>query len=683
MPKTTEATRVTIPGGGKALAPHKACCNRLFRAGGILLALLALVALAIPSTAAAQKGFKHPVHPTAAFSNPSPAPGEAVRLVVTVDVDPGYHIYAMYLSASGPTATTIEDIEVPGWLEPLGEWKEPEPVVKFDKGFETDVGIHVKYPVEFSREYRVRADAPAGPATAKVRLTAQACTEESCLPPKKFPLEAAITPTGAPVAPPVAAPPPAPTPRGDAAATKAPPKGASGPASTAASAEIDRLGFGAFIAFSFAAGLVSLLTPCVFPMIPITISFFTKRASTTRKGAIRLAFTYGCTIIGAFGLFGFVVSIALRLLGQGAAATGIVNQIAANPWLNLALTGIFVAFAFSLFGMFDIGLPSGIADRLQKMKGNRTDTLGAMFMALIFVVVSFTCTAPIVGTLMITAVAGEWLRPLFGFLAYATGFALPFFGLALVPSALSSLPKSGGWLHSVKVVMGLLELAAATKFISNSDLVWRWGVFNREFVLASWVMIAAAATLYLLGKIRLPHDDEGNSISPIRLSWALLFGTFALVLAGGLAGGRLPKFVEAYLPPDLEHGASVVASGEGRELRFLPEFEEGVAEAMRTGKPLFVDFTGYTCTNCRYMEKNVFTVPAVHELLSERFVLVQLWTDDAKDGERHQEFQAERFGTIALPTYVLLSPDGKETLGVIGYTPDAKKFEEFLRTALR
>ncbi len=664
------------PRSRHASAAEIGCYNNFIGRWAALLAIM-LATILLPGVAAAQKGFKHPVHPSAAFSNPTPAPGETVRLVVTVDVDEGYHIYAMYLTGTGPTPTTIDDVEVPSWLEPLGAWKEPPPLMKFDKGFEVNVELHEHFPIEFVREYRVRADAPTSPAVAKVSLRVQACLKESCLPPKKFPLEAAITPTGAPIAPVDATPAPVATP----AATPRPPE-VPGAVPAPGGAAVEERSFGAFIGIAFLAGLVSLLTPCVFPMIPITISFFTKRASNTRQGAIRLAFTYGFTIIAAFGLFGFVVSVALRALGQGAAATGIVNQIAANPWLNLALTGVFVAFAFSLFGMFDIGLPSGVADRLQKMKGNRTDTLGAMFMALIFVVVSFTCTAPIVGTLMIAAVAGEWLRPLFGFLAYATGFALPFFGLALVPSALTSLPKSGGWLNSVKVVMGLLELAAAMKFISNSDLVWRWGIFNREFVLASWVMIAAATTLYLLNKIRLPHDDEETSISPIRLSWALLFGTFALVLAGGLAGGRLPKFVEAYLPPDLDHGTSVVASGAGRELAFLPEFDLGVAEAKRSGKPLFVDFTGYTCTNCRYMEKNVFTDPVVHELLSERFVLVQLWTDDAKVGERHQELQAERFGTIALPTYVLLSPDGTRTIGTIGYTPDPRQFEAFLRQAL-
>lgn len=682
MTNPTEGTAFPIARAGSRVPARKTCHNRLFPLGALLPVLLAVLALALPFTAFAQKGFKHPVHPSAAISNPAPSPGDTVRLVVTVDLDEGYHIYGMYLSGSGPTPTQIEDVEVPAWLEPLGKWEEPKPTVKFDKGFEVNIELHESFPVEFTREYRVKPGAPAGAAVAKIRFIAQACLKESCLPPKKFPLEVAFTVGGGGTVPPVpVAPTPAvaETPAPAATPAPVPPPGAT--KVVAPPAEPPQ-SFGAFIGIAFAAGLVSLLTPCVFPMIPITISFFTKRASNTRRGAIRLAFTYGFTIIAAFGLFGFVVSVALRALGQGAAATGIVNQIAANPWLNLALTGVFVAFAFSLFGMFDIGLPSGIADRLQKMKGNRTDTIGAMFMALIFVVVSFTCTAPIVGTLMIAAVAGEWLRPLFGFLAYATGFALPFFALALVPSALTSLPKSGGWLHSVKVVMGLLELAAAMKFISNSDLVWRWGVFNREFVLASWVMIAAATTLYLLGKIRLPHDDESPSISPIRLSWALFFGTVSLVLAGGLAGGRLPKFVEAYLPPDLDHGASVVASAEGRELKFLPEFDLGVAEATRTGKPLFVDFTGYTCTNCRYMEKNVFTDRTVHDLLAERFVLVQLWTDDAKVGERHQELQAERFGTIALPTYVLLTPDGKQTLGMTGYTPDARQFEAFLRRAL-
>lgn len=644
--------------------------------------LLAFLLLSAATPTFAQKGFVHPVSVTAEWIPAEAKPGEKVRLDVTVNVTDEYHIYGMYLTGEGPIATSIEEVDYPAWLEPTGKWTEPTPEVKFDEGFETNIETHRKYPVTFSREFLVKADAVSGAPELKTELTAQACRERNCLPPKTFKLKPSLTITGGSAAPevtptPAATPTPAPTP----AATPAPPAATTTPAA-APVVDIESQSFIGFIIFAFGAGLLSLLTPCVFPMIPITISFFTKRASNTRAGAIKLAWTYGATIVGGFAVLGLALSLILKALGQGDAASGYITKIAADPTLNLVLAAIFVAFAFSLFGMFEISLPGGISDRLQKMKGNRSDAIGAMFMALIFVVVSFTCTAPIVGTLLVTAVRGEWTRPLFGLIAYGSGFALPFFLLALVPSALQSLPKSGGWLHSTKVVMGLLELAAALKFISNSDMVWQWGIFTREVVLASWGAIAFATMLYLLGKIRLPQDDESTTISPLRMIGAIVFGAVTLVCVGGLGGGKLPSYFEAYLPIDVNASYSSTSTTNAKEeLEFLPEYADALAVAKATGKPIFVDFTGITCTNCRLMERNVFPQREVEDLLKQ-YVLVKLWTDHPVDGERHQEFQIEKFNTISLPTYALLSPDGETTHGVTGYTPNASEFAAFLKQGL-
>lgn len=643
---------------------------------------LAILLLAAASPAFAQKGFVHPVKATAAWTPAEAKPGDKVRLDVTVTLPDDYHIYAMYLTGVGPVATSVEELDFPTWLEPTGKWVEPAPTVKFDEGFQMEIELHKKTSILFSREFLVKEGAVTGETPLKVRLTAQACREANCLPPKGFPLDSTLTITGGLAAPAetpaaTATPDPTPTP----AATPAPTAATTQTTPLATSEEdLESKGFIGFLIFSFVAGLLSLLTPCVFPMIPITISFFTKRASDTRAGAIKLAWTYGGTIVAGFAAFGFVLSLVLKALGQGDAASGFITKVAADPTLNLILAALFIAFAFNLFGMFEISLPGGISDRLQKMKGNRSDALGAMFMALIFVVVSFTCTAPIVGTLLVTAVRGEWTRPLFGLIAYGAGFALPFFLLALVPSALKSLPKSGGWLHSTKVVMGLLELAAALKFLSNSDMVWEWGFFTREVVLASWGAIAFATMLYILGKIRLPQDDEATTISPMRMVGAIVFGAVTLVCIGGLAGGRLPSYFEAYLPIDL-HASTSTTTAKTEKLEFLPEYADALEVAKATGKPIFVDFTGITCTNCRLMERNVFPQRAVEDLLKQ-YVLVKLWTDHPVDGERHQEFQIEKFGTIALPTYALLSPDGETTYGVTGYTPDAGEFVNFLKQGL-
>ncbi|MDX2177119.1 MAG: cytochrome c biogenesis protein CcdA [Candidatus Sumerlaeia bacterium] len=657
-------------------------------ATGVLRALLlALVALALllPAGAPAQAARpKHPVTAEAKLSAETAGRGDTVTLTVTAVVDPAYHLYAMKLSGEGPVATEVVERSVPEWFAPAGDWKEPTPKVSFDEGFQTNIEKLYGSPVVFTREYRIGTAAPDGAHTLELAFLHQACTEVNCLAPKRLPMTVSFAVSGG-------AEPGSELP--EITSTEAPAAGGATSEDAAAPAIVvsspaDRLesaGFSLFLLLAFAGGIVSLATPCVFPMIPITISYFTKRAAKTRKETIKLAFVYGGTIIGAFSLFGFALAVVLRLLGAGDQASGFITKIAADPAVNLALAAVFIAFALSLFGMFEIGLPAGIGNKLQQLKGTRSDYVGAMLMAAIFVVVSFTCTAPIVGFLIVGAVQGEWFRPFFGLMAYSAGFALPFFVLALVPQALASLPKAGGWLNSTKVVMGLLELAAAFKFISNADQIWRWGIFNREVVLSAWVAISAAIALYLLNKIRTPHDTDEPTVGPVRLILAVSFATLALVMSVGLYGGRLPSFIASYLPVDIEAessaagGGSRVASLES-ELSFHKTWEAGLAEAQATGKPLFLDFTGYTCTNCRLMERNVFPKPEVEALLSD-FVRVKLYTDDAVVGEAHQEFQIERFGTVALPTYVVLTPQG-ETVAIEGYQPNSAKFAEFLRKGL-
>lgn len=675
----------------------------LHRLGLFVVGLLVLLSMAAPRDANAQsRRPPHPVRLTAAFEPPTAPPGATVTLVLSVAVDPRYHIYSMVgVEGEGPLPST-PDATVPDALQPAGPWKEPFPREKFDKGFEILIGVHEGENLRFTRPYRIADSATSQTLSVPVTFNHMACLDTSCLPPRllKATAELAISPN-APAPPPVATPAaeptkaaapapvtPSPTPQA-ATASATEPKQPAAPATTFVSSESQALASSGlvFILACFLAGVVSLATPCVFPMIPITISFFTKRAGKTRGESIKLATIYSLTIVLAFTFFGFGVAAVLWMLGSGVEGSGVIQQVAANPWVNIALAAVFVAFALSLFGLFDLELPSGIANRLQQAKGSRADAVGAILMALIFVIVSFTCTGPIVGLLIVNAVAGDWTRPLFGMLAYAVGFAAPFFFLALAPSALASLPKSGGWLNSTKVVMGFLELAAALKFISNADLVWQWQIFSRELLLAAWVAISAAIVLYLIGRIRFEADTPVETIGVGRLFLVLGFGTLSLFLAHGLFGGRLPGWFEAYMPPETSTTASVAsAAATGRalnpitDLSWHKEVAPALAEATATGRPVFVDFTGYTCTNCRLMEKNVFPDPQVAPLF-ERFVRVKLFTDDAKDGERHQEYQAERFGTVALPTYALLRPDGS-IVGVTGYTPDAATFAAFMRQAL-
>lgn len=652
----------------------------------LLLPLLAILAV-LPAISGAQGGFRHPVAVSARVEPPSAKPGDTVRILVTSTIsDPRYHIYALDPQGEGPMPTTIE-VEHPA-LEPLGDWLEPTPTVKFDKGFQVDVASHYGASTTFERSFRVLASAEPGDTTTTGTFTVQACTESNCLPPRKirFPVTlqivggAAAVPAAGTTAPGVA----------DLSAATATPAAkttpvASAPASSSQDALANRSLLG-FILFAFGAGIASLATPCVFPMIPLTVSFFTKRAAKTRKDTIALATVYGGTIVLGFALFGFALAVILRMLGAGEQGAGFINRVAADPWVNLALTAVFIAFALSLFGMFDIALPSGIANKLQKAKGNRTDKIGAMLMALIFVVISFTCTAPIAGTLIVTAIGGDWLRPFVGLTAYGAGFALPFFLLSLFPSWLSSLPKAGGWMHSTKIVMGLLEIAAALKFLTNSALVWGWASLNREFLLAAWCAVAAAVTLYLFNFFRTPHDDEDRTVGPVRMLWGVSFASLTFLLIGGLSGARLPVFIEAYLPPEIP-GASVAADGGSRSARkeaHLPFLQNDLAKAealaKETGRPLFIDFTGVTCTNCRLMERDMLPRPAVEERLG-RYVRVQLWTDVEPHGEALQEIQAARFGTIALPLYVAVSPTG-ETVAIEGYQTDEAKFLAFLDKGL-
>ncbi|MGI8556161.1 MAG: protein-disulfide reductase DsbD family protein, partial [Pyrinomonadaceae bacterium] len=368
--------------------------------------------------------------------------------------------------------------------------------------------------------------------------------------------------------------------------------------------------------------------------------------------------------------------IALAVL-FGAAG---INHFAQNPWVNLIITGIFAAFALSLFGAYNLQIPPAMLSRLDAYARGKESShiVGLLLMGLVFSLTSFTCTAPFVGTVLVLAAQGEWLYPLVGMLAFSTVFALPFFVLALAPQLVSHLPRSGGWLNSVKVVMGLMEIAAAMKFLSNVDLIWRWGIFTREVVLASWIAIALLIGLYLLGKFQLMHDSPTQSIGAPRLLFAFFSFALGFYLLTGLFGRPLGE-LESFLPPMSETTVSANQKTSGELNWITNDYEAALKKAKAENKPIFIDFTGYTCTNCRWMEANMFPRREVSREL-EKYVLVRLYTDgEGEPFEGFQKMQQEKFGTVALPFYVVLDANGNPQKTFPGLTRNAAEFAAFLK----
>ena len=425
----------------------------------------------------------------------------------------------------------------------------------------------------------------------------------------------------------------------------------------------------AFFWLAISAGAFALLTPCVFPMVPITASYFAKHGGGDRKAAVRNALLFGAGIVGTFTAAGLATSVLVGAAGMA--------RFAAHPWVNLAIAAMFVAFALNFFGLYEIRLPASLLARLYRVTRDRASSgaLGAVLVGGTFAVTTFTCTAPFVGTLLVLASQGQWQQPVVGLLVFSATFAVPFVLLALVPSALTRLPRSGGWLNSVKVVLGLVELGAALKFVSNADLVMGWGIFSRQVVLVSWAVLCGVIAVYVVAR------------RPLRLAVAGGFAAFGLWLVVGLDGRPLGE-VESFLPPraeDTPAGALAMAArgDEPEGLQWYLNDLDGALAAAREGDGrVFIDFTGYTCTNCRWMESNMFTEPDVNEQLG-RFVLARLFTDgEGEVYEDQMDYQKEQFGTIALPLYAVVDGEGETVATFLGLTRDREEFLDFLREAL-
>ncbi len=424
-----------------------------------------------------------------------------------------------------------------------------------------------------------------------------------------------------------------------------------------------------FLWLAVSTGLLSVLTPCVFPMVPITIAYFSEPGE--RKSALRKAFLFALGIIGTFTALGLALAAIFGAAG--------LNRFAADWRVNLALALLFLLFAANLFGWVELRLPSRLvntADRAVRGAAGQS-TAGPLLMGATFTLTSLTCTAPFVGTLLVLASQGSWRTPLVGMLVYSTAFAMPFFFLALAPRLLSRLPRAGEWMHTLRVMIGILEVGAAIKFIANTDMVLQWGVFTREVVLLSWSALAFAAVVYLAGDA-IPAMRAGRWKQPrlIPIAGALMVTAW---LASG-ATGRTLKSVEAFLPP-ADAPSEVASASAAAPVWMLNDYPGALAEARTSGKFVLVDFTGYTCTNCRWMEANIFSRSDVEAELGQ-FVLSRLYTDgDGDMYERQQAFQEKAFGTVALPLYAVVDSEGKVRATFSGLTRNAAEFIAFLQHA--
>ena len=430
---------------------------------------------------------------------------------------------------------------------------------------------------------------------------------------------------------------------------------------------------GAFIILSLGMGFLALLTPCVFPMIPITVSFFLKNSETSRWGAIKQGLIYGGGIVSTFTLIGFLIAFIFDASG--------VQNFAANPYVNLAIGLLFVVFALSLFGMFEIQLPSGFTNKVNAL-GMKPGNIGIIFAGIAFSLVTFTCSVPLVGTLLAQAALGDILYPIVGMLFFSMAFASPFVLLAIFPQLISQMPKSGGWLHATKIIMGFVEIAAAIKFFSQSDLVWNLELITRPMMLISWVTLFGMCGLYLLGMFKLSEEDKVEKIGIIRLFLSMVFIGFTLYLSTGINGKPLQADLDSYLPPH-DYGVVSVSpkinnATQHLEEDWIEDIDQAYAESKQENRYIFVDFTGKTCTNCRWMEKNMFVKPEVQALMNT-YVKTRLWTDYGERKEEYQKLQNHLFQSVALPYYAIMDSNGKVIKSFSGMTRDVTEFTSFLK----
>jgi thiol:disulfide interchange protein DsbD len=454
----------------------------------------------------------------------------------------------------------------------------------------------------------------------------------------------------------------------------------------------------AIFLLGFLGGLIALVTPCVFPLIPLTVSFFTKKSGKRSKG-IRNAFLYGLSIFLIYAL----LSVPFHLVSQ--VNPEVLNNISTNVWLNVAFFIVFIIFALSFFGFYEIGLPAGFAGKVDARAGI-SDIWGIFFMALTLAIVSFSCTGPILGSLLAGVLTGNngATQLTFGMSGFGLGLALPFALFALFPNWLKSLPKSGGWLNSVKVVLGFLELALAVKFLSNADLVQQWGILKREIFIAIWIVIGILIVLYLAGVIRFAHDSKPK-FTGIRTFFLIVFCAFTLYLIPGITNTKAAKLnLISGFPPPFSYSVYKHPVNYETGVEPLRDYEQALELAKKLHKPVLIDFTGWACVNCRRMEENVWVNEQVKSMMKNDFVVVSLYVDERRKlpvterinyktktgvekpiitvGDKWATFQSENFNSVSQPQYAIISTGETALTKTKGYTPDPKEFAGWLQCGL-
>ena len=680
--------------------------------------MLALIALA------AQAQILTPVKWKIKLDDKGGAPEK--EIVFTATADKGWHLYDMNLPEGGPVSTSFT-FETLNGAELIGQ---PVPSVKPTTVYDEQFAMNLRwYPGTVSFTQKLKVTDPAK-FKAEGEVEFMACNDETCLPPDQIPfsfdkksihvdpaLAANSSTTEVDKEDATTVQPDTQVVAEDASELNTPdPTAKETPATTSPKASdsltdspnlwspvIDQLkSFGdstvsaadtswLFIFFAgFLGGLIALLTPCVWPMIPMTVSFFLKRTKD-RKKAIRDAITYGLSII--------VIYLVMGLLITGIFGASALNDLSTNAIFNILFFLLLVVFAVSFFGAFELVLPASWTSKLDSKADSTTGVLSIFFMSFTLVLVSFSCTGPIIGTLLVQAASmGTAVGPAIGMFGFALALSIPFSVFAIFPNMLQSMPKSGGWLNSVKVVLGFLELALALKFLSVADLAYGWRLLDREAFIVLWIVIFSLLGVYLLGKIKFSHDSEVKYVSVPRLFMAIISFAFAIYMVPGLWGAPL-KAISAFAPPLYTQDFNLYKN---EVHAAFDDYESGMAYAKKVNKPVMIDFSGFGCVNCRKMEASVWTDPKVKQMLENDYVLITLMVDDKTKlpqpieiqengktrklktiGDKWSYLQRSKFGSNAQPFYILLNDEGQPLGPSYAFNEDVSKYIQFLQNGLK
>ena len=667
---------------------------------------IATVLVLLVATVCAMAQMADPVHFTSKLVM---LEGDEAQIEFSARIDQGWHVYSTGLGNDGPISATFNATKMDGVKTVGGLTHKGKEISQFDNMF----GMKLRY-FEGSVTFIQKIKFTKPEYSINCYLEYGACNDETCMPPTSVDF---IKSGKAPAVAKETAP--APTEK-EAETVKSDQEkeitqedtltapvleaSASSPDSTAAPASLwspviselkayedtptDSSLLYIFLA-GFAGGFLALLTPCVWPIIPMTVSFFLKR-NKERSKAIREAVTYGISIVVIYVVLGLVVTL---LFGASA-----LNALSTNAVFNIFFCLLLVVFAASFFGAFEITLPSSWSNKIDAKSENTSGMLSIFLMAFTLTLVSFSCTGPIIGFLLVAvSTQGSILAPTIGMLGFAIALAIPFTLFAMFPSLLKSAPKSGGWMNVVKVVLGFIELAFALKFLSVADLAYGWHILDRETFLSLWIVIFGLLGIYLLGWLKFPHDDEGNRTNVPQFFLAMISLAFAIYMIPGLWGAPL-KAISAFAPPMNTQDFNLYkASVEAK----YHDYEAGMAAAKAEGKPVMIDFTGFGCVNCRKMEAAVWTDPKVADMLNGKYVLISLYVDDKTPlaepmtvtengqqrtlrtvGDKWSYLQRVKFGANTQPFYVLIDNDGKPLAGSRSYDEDINAYIDYLQTGI-